>query len=151
MRAMPTWLNLTGTTVCNHKCTMCTDRVEVGLPPACVKACPTACLEFGDWDDMHDKAQARVAQRQRRGHAGAGVYGDDLEGVGGRTHVLYVLDRADDPEAYGLPAAPTIPAALTAGRRWLRPAGWAALGLSLVAAAAHYLGVGPDPADVEDG
>src|SRR5713101_4521637 len=30
------------------KCTLCVDRVTVGLEPACIKACPTGCLQFGD-------------------------------------------------------------------------------------------------------
>src|ERR1051326_3724811 len=34
------------------KCTLCVDRVEVGLEPACIKACPTGCLNFGTKDDM---------------------------------------------------------------------------------------------------
>ena len=29
------------------KCTLCNDRVSVGLEPACIKACPTGCLHFG--------------------------------------------------------------------------------------------------------
>ncbi len=29
-----------------QKCTLCTERVYVGLEPACIKACPTNCLSF---------------------------------------------------------------------------------------------------------
>ncbi len=30
------------------KCTLCSDRVSEGIKPACVTACPTDCLDFGD-------------------------------------------------------------------------------------------------------
>jgi len=34
------------------KCTMCNDRVKKGLSPACVKACPTGALNFGNLEEM---------------------------------------------------------------------------------------------------
>src|SRR5688572_26271971 len=43
-----------------YKCTMCVDRVSVGLQPACVKACPTSCLQFGTKDAMLEVANKRV-------------------------------------------------------------------------------------------
>src|SRR5688572_13778113 len=43
-----------------YKCTLCVDRVSVGLQPACVKACPTSCLQFGTKDDMLAIAGERV-------------------------------------------------------------------------------------------
>ena len=49
------------------KCTLCVDRVSVGLEPACVKACPTGCLQFGTKDDMVALGQcAREAAQGRR-------------------------------------------------------------------------------------
>src|SRR5437588_2621339 len=42
------------------KCTLCVDRVQVGLEPACVKSCPTGCLQFGDKTDMVALGNARV-------------------------------------------------------------------------------------------
>jgi anaerobic dimethyl sulfoxide reductase subunit B len=34
------------------KCTFCYDNLEVGLPPACVAACPMRCLDFGNLADL---------------------------------------------------------------------------------------------------
>ena len=36
-----------------YKCTLCSDRTAVGLEPACIKACPTNCLTFGERGDLH--------------------------------------------------------------------------------------------------
>src|SRR5215467_7531348 len=64
-----------------YKCTLCTDRVSVGLQPACVKACPTSCLQFGTKDDMLEKAHHRVKQLKAAGFQNASFY--DPPGVGG--------------------------------------------------------------------
>jgi formate dehydrogenase iron-sulfur subunit len=123
-----------------YKCTLCSDRVAVGLEPACIKSCPTQALSFGSKEDMLDQAHHRLEDLRERGFDQAAVY--DPAGVGG-THVIYVLPRGDRPEAYGLPANPKIGPAIRA----LRSVGARALGIGTmlaVAAAAfvHYLRVG---------
>ena len=42
------------------KCTMCNDRVKNGMQPACVKACPTGTLNFGNLEDMRRMAAERL-------------------------------------------------------------------------------------------
>lgn len=42
------------------KCVMCVDRVHNGELPACVKACPTGAVQFGERQDMLDAADARL-------------------------------------------------------------------------------------------
>ncbi|SOB60396.1 Formate dehydrogenase 2 subunit beta (cytochrome c-553) [Pseudodesulfovibrio profundus] len=42
------------------KCTMCNDRIHNGMPPACVKVCPTGTMQFGEREDMLKKAEARL-------------------------------------------------------------------------------------------
>ena len=42
------------------KCTMCYDRISHGLLPACVKACPTGAMNFGEQQEMQDLAKARL-------------------------------------------------------------------------------------------
>ncbi len=49
-----------------HKCTMCPQRLEQGLEPACVATCPTEALEFGARDDMLKEAHARIAAHPDR-------------------------------------------------------------------------------------
>src|SRR3989442_13155332 len=44
------------------KCTLYSDRVTLGLEPACIKACPTGCLHFGTKDDMKVLAADRAQQ-----------------------------------------------------------------------------------------
>jgi formate dehydrogenase iron-sulfur subunit len=43
-----------------RKCTMCADRQEIGLEPACAAACPTGALMFGDRDELIAEAEARI-------------------------------------------------------------------------------------------
>jgi formate dehydrogenase iron-sulfur subunit len=42
------------------KCTMCIDRLNSGMPPACVKSCPTHAMNFGDFENMVKLAQERL-------------------------------------------------------------------------------------------
>jgi len=73
------------------KCTLCVDRVQVGLEPACVKSCPTGCLEFGDKTDLVAHANARVEQLKQNGFVNAATGGisiptaSTLKGTGALT------------------------------------------------------------------
>jgi hypothetical protein len=42
-----------------HSCTMCIDRLEVGLTPICVLACSLRALDFGPLEDLRGKYGAR--------------------------------------------------------------------------------------------
>jgi formate dehydrogenase iron-sulfur subunit len=132
-----------------HKCTLCSDRVGAGLQPACIKACPTGCLQFGSKDDMKHRAEGRVRQlHEQTSYKNAGVY--DPPGVGG-THVIYVLHDATNPQAYGgLPADPHVPWLV---RIWKGPLKWVG-GLAMTAGifgvAVHYLRFGPKEVDQEE-
>src|SRR5437899_6468016 len=130
------------------KCTLCSDRVNVGLEPACIKACPTGCLHFGTKADMKELAQSRANQlREHTSHTHAGVY--DPPGVGG-THVIYVLHDIRNPEAYGgLPSNPRIPLLV---RLWKGPLKWIgslAMFGGVLGVALHYLRYGPKKEDAE--
>ena len=131
-----------------YKCTLCSDRVAVGQEPACVKTCPTGAISFGTKDDMLIKAEGRVDEMKSRGVQNAGVY--DPAGVGG-THVIYVLQHANQPELYHkLPNEPKISSVVEGWKGWFKPL--AALGFvtALAGAAAHYITTGPNEVDEDD-
>ena len=50
-----------------QKCTLCYDRLHDGLEPACAKACPTDSIQFGELDELRERAAARVATLHERG------------------------------------------------------------------------------------
>jgi formate dehydrogenase iron-sulfur subunit len=43
-----------------RKCTFCTDRINEGLEPACVKTCPTNALELGEREELIQEARKRI-------------------------------------------------------------------------------------------
>ena len=123
-----------------YKCTLCVDRVSVGLEPACIKACPTSCLQFGTKEVLLQKASARVKQLQAAGFKDAKVY--DPPGIGG-TGVVSVLAFGTIPEAYGLPADPTIPLSVQFWKSPLKWIGSLAMIGGVIGTFIHYLRYGP--------
>ena len=131
-----------------YKCTLCSDRVGVGLEPACVKTCPTGAITFGSKTDMVKHADERIVDLKERGYLQAGLY--NPPGVGG-THVMYVLQHADKPEIYsGLPADPQISPMVSLWKGILKPLALLAMGVTALAGFFHYVQVGPNDADAED-
>ena len=131
-----------------YKCTLCSDRVGVGLEPACVKTCPTGAITFGSKEDMIEQADERIVDLKERGYQNAGLY--DPQGVGG-THVMYVLKHADKPQIYhGLPADPHISPMVGLWKGALKPLALLAMGVTALAGFFHYVKVGPNDADADD-
>jgi formate dehydrogenase iron-sulfur subunit len=131
-----------------YKCTLCSDRVAVGLEPACVKTCPTGAIEFGTKEDMRQHAAERVEDLKSRGYDQAGLY--DPEGVGG-THVMYVLHHADQPQLYaGLPEQPRISPLVGLWKGVAKPLGLLAIVATAAAGFLHYIGIGPNETDEHD-
>jgi formate dehydrogenase iron-sulfur subunit len=113
------------------KCTLCYDRLQDGMTPACAKACPTESIVFGELDDLKDRARARVAELHASGVEEAYLYGADeadQPGTEGLNAFFLLLDR---PEAYNLPPEPSVPTK-TARDAWTSAAA-AAVGLVMVA------------------
>ncbi|MBW2654697.1 MAG: 4Fe-4S dicluster domain-containing protein [Deltaproteobacteria bacterium] len=48
------------------KCDMCNDRVHNGLKPACVTACPTGAMQFGDREEILAIAQKRLGKVKQK-------------------------------------------------------------------------------------
>jgi len=131
-----------------YKCTLCSDRVAVGLEPACVKACPTGAIMFGTKEDMQQQAAERVEDLNSRGFDRAGLY--DPVGVGG-THVMYVLHHADQPQLYsGLAVDPHISAAVGVWKGVAKPMALAGMALTALIGFFHYIRVGRNETTAHD-
>ena len=121
------------------KCTLCYDRLEDGLEPACAKACPTDSIQFGPYAELEQVAARRVATLHERGVEGAYLYGAldaEDETLAGGLGAFFLL--TEPPERYGLPARADSPIQENA-----LPATLTALGAGLLAAAgvaAAFLG-----------
>jgi formate dehydrogenase iron-sulfur subunit len=74
-----------------NKCDMCIDRVQAGKLPACVQACPTGTMNFGDREDMLKLAEERLAAAQEK-------FPDALLVDPEETRVIYLA--AIDPASY---------------------------------------------------
>jgi len=105
------------------KCTLCYDRQKLGFVPACAKACPTESIQFGNVDELRERARARVESLVERG-VGAELYGaDDIGGGIGSLNAFFLL--TERPEAYNLPAQPVLPSTR-------QPAGYASAALAVL-------------------
>ncbi|MFP4035384.1 MAG: 4Fe-4S dicluster domain-containing protein [Desulfovermiculus sp.] len=71
-----------------QKCTFCADRVEAGMEPACVKACPMHVMYFDDYEKVVQEAKARI--KNYPGKYVNHIYG--LDEAGG-TSWIYIADR----------------------------------------------------------
>jgi formate dehydrogenase iron-sulfur subunit len=114
------------------KCTLCYDRLGIGMEPACAKACPTESIQFGPLDELRERAASRLEQLHAAGEGDARLYGhrpDD--GVGGDGAFFLLLD---EPETYGLPPDPVV-TTRDLPSMW-RHAGVAAAAMAGIAAAA---------------
>jgi len=89
-----------------QKCTLCYDRLTDDQRPACAQACPTESIQYGDVEELRERASARVAALHEQGVMDARLYGHDPDdGVGG-TGAMFLL--LDEPEVYGLPPDPVV-------------------------------------------
>ncbi len=130
-----------------YKCTLCSDRVAVGLEPACVKTCPTGAIVFGSKEDMIHHAEGRIADLKERGYANAGLY--DPAGVGG-THVMYVLQHADQPQLYAdLPNDPHISPLVALWKGVTKPLMSLGIGVAVLAGFFHFVTAGPKEVEEE--
>ena len=89
-----------------QKCTLCYDRLHDGMMPACAQACPTESIQFGDLDELRERAGARLSTLRDAGVGDARLYLDDPnDGIGGGGSMFLLLD---EPEVYGLPPDPVV-------------------------------------------
>jgi formate dehydrogenase iron-sulfur subunit len=74
-----------------NKCDMCLDRIRAGKLPACVQACPTGTMNFGDREDMLKLAEERLEAAQEK-------YPDAMLVDPEETRVIFLA--AVDPASY---------------------------------------------------
>jgi len=118
------------------KCTFCYDRQKAGLTPACAKVCPTESIQFGELEDLRERAKQRIAELKDRGIGDASVYDPVYSAVQG-THAIFIV--RGDQKMYNLPPNPEVPTT------YLR-AGWTsaaiAAGAMLAGTLIAFLGAG---------
>jgi formate dehydrogenase iron-sulfur subunit len=85
-----------------RKCTLCYDRLQGGMEPACAKACPTDSIQFGPLQELQQRADQRLGDLHAQGVAEANLYGRDQAVYGGLNAFFLLMDK---PEAYKLPNA----------------------------------------------
>jgi formate dehydrogenase iron-sulfur subunit len=120
------------------KCTLCYDRLQGGLEPACAKACPTDSIRFGEVEELREIAEQRVAELHAKGMPEAYLYGARAEDQPGTEGLNAFFLLVDEPEVYNLPPAPEVPTKRA-------PASWrsmisAGIGLAALAVGAAVAG-----------
>ncbi|MCZ7665148.1 MAG: 4Fe-4S dicluster domain-containing protein [Thermoleophilia bacterium] len=114
-------------------CWMCADRTAEGQKPACVSACPTGALDYGERPAMLTLAKARISKAEAAGRP-LSLYGE--KEMGG-LHVLHLLQAK--PSAYGLPDNPKVPDTVTAWQSVVKPVGAAIGALTFLGLGLSYL------------
>ena len=90
-----------------RKCTLCYDRMKDGLEPACAKACPTDSIQYGEVEELKQRARERLGLLHERGLNEARLYGVDDSILDGGLNSFFLL--LDEPEVYNLPSNPPRP------------------------------------------
>ena len=123
-----------------YKCTMCVDRTSVGLQPACVKACPTSCLQFGTKEEMLEVAGH--ARRTAQGERVSRRRRSTIHRASEARPWCRCSPTATSPSCTGCRAIPSIPLAV---KLWKGPLKWlgnAAIFAGLLGAAVHFVKFG---------
>ena len=114
------------------KCTMCYDRLQSNMIPACAQTCPTQSIRFGRLDDLREQADRRLTALHERGVTSARLYGADPDAQPGTQGLHAFSLLLGEPEEYHLPPDPVAPVRTVMD-------GWKAMGRAMAVAAAGAL------------
>lgn len=115
------------------KCTMCWDRLENGMLPACVKTCQPGALHFGPREEMIALGKKRVEFLKARGYEKAELYGEnECDGL----HILQVCKYG--AEAMGLKKGAQ-PSGLVAFSKLMQPAAGLAAAATVAGLAVSFV------------
>lgn len=117
-----------------QKCHFCIDRITNGLSPACVKACPTGALQFGDKTEI-----MRLAREREK--ALKPMYKNVVIYPGEDFHMIWVLPEGE--KRYQIAKNPKAPSNTVTLRSLFKPFGFLGLGAALLS----YLAVKGEPPD----
>jgi formate dehydrogenase iron-sulfur subunit len=120
----------------SSKCTFCQDRVPAGQVPACAKTCPPGAIQFGEREELLQKAEARLAYLRNgalRSFPEAVLY--NPASVGG-TAMMYILPESN-PGRFNLPEAPS-GALASVWQKIIQPLGEVALGATVLGVIAAF-------------
>jgi formate dehydrogenase iron-sulfur subunit len=84
------------------KCSFCTQRIDIGLEPACVATCPTDALTFGERSDLLKQAHDRIQAHPDR-------YIDHVYGETENGGTSYLILSHVPFEELGLPPLSSLP------------------------------------------
>jgi len=125
------------------KCTRCYDKVGAGEEwlPACVQACPSGALMFGDAEEVSAIANRRVESLKTSGKSEVCTYGERATYLGG-LGVVYILESTD-AALYDLPPSPYIPASISMWQGFWKPLTYIVPAAILLLWVLHYTVIGP--------
>ncbi|MBW2057695.1 MAG: formate dehydrogenase [Deltaproteobacteria bacterium] len=106
-----------------YKCTFCNDRIDNGMVPVCIKACPTGALQFGLRKEILKRAETRLREL-KKSHPAARILDRD------EVSWIYILHQ---PEAeFQMSRKERSPSVRYALRSLFKPLGILAMGAAVV-------------------
>ena len=121
-----------------YKCTRCYDKVSASDShlPACVQACPSGALSFGDYEEI-----GALARKRAESGKNVSIYGDGAAYLGG-LGVIYLLESTDT-SLYGLPSLPRFPTSVSVWQGLWKPLTYITPAVVLLFWILHYALIGP--------
>jgi formate dehydrogenase iron-sulfur subunit len=121
----------------SFKCTMCYDRVESGLKPACVSSCISGALFSGSMDEVLAEAKKRAKFYSERFGMPYMVFGaEKVNDYVGQTGWITIAS-AEQAEKYGLPKDPVVGSMVM--KNSLKAIGVGVTAAAAIGSAGHFL------------